>query len=109
MPIPRAGDIVLYSTDRQNFANATIGFVYKRPGGTTIDILVFTPSGWVDRRSVHHKDDPGWLESKHWGADGAWELAQITQDIQRAVDVLGAWQDAEEEKPVKGIKNVNGK
>jgi hypothetical protein len=36
-------------------------------------------------------------------------LAQITQDIQRAVDVLGAWQDAEEEKPVKGIKNVNGK
>lgn len=88
MPVPRVGDIVLYSNDPKNLSNATIGFVYKRPGGTTIDILVFTPTGWVDRRSVHHKDDPGWLESKHWIEDGAWDLAPITQDINLAVSLL---------------------
>lgn len=85
MPIPRAGDMVLFSPDPKNFDSATIGFCYKRPGGTTIDILVFTQSGWVDRRSVHHKDDPGWVEANHWLDDGAWDLAPITKDIQKAL------------------------
>jgi hypothetical protein len=90
MPVPRAGDIVLFSPDPKNFDNATIGFCYKRPGSSTIDILVFTPTGWVDRRSVHHRDDPGWIEAKHWNDDGAWDFAPITKDIQKAVTAATA-------------------
>lgn len=90
MPVPRVGDIVLFSVDPQNFDNATIGFVYKRPGGSTIDILAFTHTGWVDRRSVHHRSDPGWAEPNFWQEDGAWDFAPITQDIRKAVAAVNA-------------------
>lgn len=90
MPVPRTGDMVLFSIDHQNFNDATIGFVYKRPGGSTIDLLAFTPTGWVDRRSVHHKDDPGWQGETFWQADGAWDFAPITLDIRKAVAAANA-------------------
>lgn len=99
MPVPEIGDIVLFSVDHQNFDSATIGFVYKRPGGSTIDILAFTPSGWVDRRSVHHKNDPGWLEGNFWQDDGAWDFAPLTRDIRKALSASTA----------KERMNVNGK
>lgn len=84
MPRPNMGDVVLFSTDLHSFSDPTIGFVIKQPGDTTVHILTFTPTGWVDRPSVHHKDDP-LLKGDHGWADlGVWDFAPVTLAIYKA-------------------------
>jgi len=84
MPIPNMGDMVFFSTDVHNFSNPSIGFVMQTPGDSTVRILCFTPTGWVDRPSVHHKDDPSLAGSPGWAELGCWDFAPITKAIYAA-------------------------
>jgi hypothetical protein len=81
MPQPRPGDVVLFSTDYITFSNPTVGWVIGQPGDSTISILVFTPTGFVQRNSVHHKDDPAFKGDHGWHDLGCWDFAPITRDI----------------------------
>ena len=84
MPRPNMGDIVLFSTDIHTFSSPTIAFVIKDPGDSTVHLLSFTHSGWVDRPSVHHKDDPRIHGDNGWAELGVWDFAPMTQAIYKA-------------------------
>lgn len=85
MPRPNLGDVVLYSNDRHNFTNPCIGWVIKPPGNSTLQILTFTPTnGWVERPSVHHRDDPGNKEDNDWGVLGVWDFTDSAKAAMRA-------------------------
>lgn len=80
MPRPMLGDTVLFSTDMRNFSNPAVGWV-TAVGQTTITILTFTPGGFVQRTSVHHRNDPD-LEGDHgWQDLGCWDFASCTKAI----------------------------
>jgi hypothetical protein len=80
MPQPDLGDTVLFSTDMRTFSNPTVGWVVS-VGDTTISILTFTPGGFVQRDSVHHKDDPDLLGDHGWGDLGCWQFSKATAAI----------------------------
>lgn len=84
MPRPRMGDVVLFSTDIHGFSSPMIAFVTKEPGDSTVHLLSFTSSGWVDRPSVHHKDDPRIHGDNGWGELGVWDFAPMTTAIYKA-------------------------
>lgn len=84
MPKPNLGDVVLFSNDQQNFSNPCIGWVIKTPGDSTLQILTFTPQqGWVERPSVHHKDDPGIQQDNGWQALGCWDFTETAKAAMR--------------------------
>lgn len=75
MPAPSLGEVVLFSNDQHNFNDPCIGWVIKHPGDSTIQILTFTPTqGWIERPSVHHRDDPGIKLDNGWQALGCWDF-----------------------------------
>ncbi len=80
MPRPELGDTVLFSTDLQSFTNPAVGWVVAA-GDSTISILTFTSAGFVQRNSVHHKDDPGLLGEHGWHDLGCWQFAKGTAAI----------------------------
>jgi hypothetical protein len=90
MPRPAMGDIVMFSTDIHTFSNPTVGFVIQEPGDSTVRVLTFTPTGWVDRPSVHHKDDPNLHGDHGWADLGCWDFAPITQAIYKAASFANA-------------------
>jgi hypothetical protein len=90
MPVPELGDCVLFSTDMRGFSDPTVGWV-TGAGDTTISILTFTPGGFVQRHSVHHKDDPGILGDHGWHDLGCWKfskgaatLRELTQPAEKS-------------------------
>ena len=83
MPRPQPGDLILFSTDIHNFSDACIGWVTDERGECTVNLLAFTPSGFVQKSSVHHKDDPALLENPGWEALGCWDYAPLTTLIQK--------------------------
>lgn len=80
MPAPELGDAVLFSVDVAGFTDPTLGWVIK-VGDTTISILTFTPSGFVQRDSVHHKDDPSLQVELGWRDLGCWQFATSTATL----------------------------
>lgn len=75
MPKPSLGEVVLFSNDQTNFNDPCVGWVIRQPGDSTIQVLTFTPThGWIERPSVHHKDDPGILSDNGWQALGCWDF-----------------------------------
>lgn len=77
MPRPNVGDVVLYSNDMHNFSDPCVGWVVKEPGNSTLHILTFTPThGWIDRPSVHHRDDPGIKQDNGWEGLGVWDYTE---------------------------------
>ena len=83
MPRPNLGDTVLFSSDMSYFTNPSVGWVTS-VGETTISILTVTPGGFVQRSSVHHKDDPDLLGDHGWQDLGCWDFAET----QKAVNEL---------------------
>ena len=73
MPRPQPGDLILFSTDIHHFTNPCVGWVTDERGECTVNVLAFTASGFVQKSSVHHKDDPGIVENAEWARLGAWE------------------------------------
>jgi hypothetical protein len=65
MPEVQVGDLVFWHDDHTGSGDPTMGWVIERPGRETISILVFTQSaGFVEKKSVRHRDDPFWRESE---------------------------------------------
>jgi len=92
MPKPNLGDVVLFSLDQHTFSSPCIGWVIKEPGDSTIQILTFTPTaGWVERPSVHHRDDPGIKLDNGWDQLGVWDFTETTKNAmakkQKAAEV----------------------
>lgn len=73
MPKVNVGDCVLYSNDIHNFSDPTIGWVLKLPKESTITVLAFTAAGFVEKTSVHHKDDPSLHADHGWENLGVWD------------------------------------
>jgi len=80
MPKVEPGDVVLFSTDYITFSNPTIGWV-AQAGDSTISILTFTPTGFFQRDSVHHKDDPAFHGDHGWHDLGCWDFAASTRAL----------------------------
>ena len=72
------GDMVLWYPDPTSREEGSLGWVSCRPGANTINVLVWAPeSGFVEKPSVRHVDDPFWKESdlaQGWQRWGAFEL-----------------------------------
>lgn len=81
MSRPQPGDLVLFSTDVHHFSNPCIGWVTDERGECTVNLLTFTPAGFVQKTSVHHKDDPALLENPGWVEIGCWDYAPLTSMI----------------------------
>lgn len=79
MPKPQIGDVVLFSSDCMYFSNPTVGWVIQEPGDSTISILAFTATGFLQRNSVHHKDDPALKGDHGWHELGVWDFAPATR------------------------------
>lgn len=77
MPQPSLGDTVLFSMDLTGFGNPAVGWV-TQVGDTTINILTFTPGGFVERHSVHHRSDPSLHGDHGWQDLGCWDFAPAT-------------------------------
>jgi len=88
MPTVQIGDCVLFSMDMDNFSKPTIGWITREPGDSTVQILVFTNNGFVEKPSVHHKDDPSVHEDHGWQHLGCWDYAPQTRAIYGLKDVL---------------------
>lgn len=78
MPRPRVGDVVLFSTDVAGFTEPTIAWVTGDRGAATVNLLAFGPGGFVQKTSVHHRDDPGLKTEPGWAELGAWDFAPLT-------------------------------
>jgi hypothetical protein len=78
MPTTEVGDMVLWHDDPQGVATPSLGWIVERPGRETVSILTFSQSaGFVEKKSVRHRNDPFWRESENagnWQQWGAWEL-----------------------------------
>lgn len=84
MPRPQVGDVVLFSPDMHSFANPCIAFVIQEPGDSTVNLLTFTRTGWVERPSVHHRSDPNLSGDNGWADLGVWDFAPMTRAIYKA-------------------------
>lgn len=80
MPTPAMGDTVLFSPDMTGFSNPSVGWVTS-VGDSTISILTFTPNGFLQRDSVHHKDDPAISGDHGWHDLGCWQFAASTATL----------------------------
>ena len=80
MPLPEMGDVVLFSTDQRNFSDPTVGWV-TAIGQKTINILTITPTGFVQRSSCHHREDPDLLGDHGWQDLGTWDFSKTTAAV----------------------------
>lgn len=82
MPEVAVGDLVLWFDNPQSPIDPAMGWVVERPGRETISILVFSQThGFVEKKSVRHKDDPFWRESEvagNWMSWGCFDLHSST-------------------------------
>jgi len=83
-PIVRLGDMVYWYNDPMNPADPQVGWVCRRPGVNTVTILVFAPdSGFLEKPSVRHRDDPGLSENVMWRTWGCWEFSPMSKELAR--------------------------
>lgn len=79
------GDMVLYYSDPFASCEPLIGWIVKKPGAQTVSILCFSAeTGFVEKNSVRHKDDPFWKESESaasWARWGCYEPHPTTLAI----------------------------
>lgn len=73
VPDLTVGDMVLWYSNPFSPQDPAMGWVAKKPGATTITILVYAEdSGLIEKPSVRHVDDPFWKESESASAWGKW-------------------------------------
>lgn len=84
----RLGDCVYWYLDPLNPTDPQLGWVCRRPGQSTVSILVFAPDiGWVEKPSVRHINDTGLLENPAWQEWGCWDFADWLKDLKKAENV----------------------
>ena len=83
-PEVKPGDIVYWYRDPLNLRDPNVGIVVGPPGAMTITILLLgSQSGFVEKQSVRHKDDPGLRDNADWRLWGCWEYSSLTETIKR--------------------------
>ena len=97
-PELRVGDQVYFYDNPTNPQNPVMGWVVEPPGTQTISVLVFSQSaGFVEKKSVRHKDDPFWRESEvaqQWQKWGAYELHPVTELLPMLSQMIADWKIA---------------
>lgn len=92
MPEVGIGDMVLWYSDPVNRGESNMGWICKRPGSTTVSVLVWAENtGFVEKPSVRHKDDPFWKESEtaaSWQRWGCWDLHPHTEATKQVQALL---------------------
>lgn len=84
MPAVRIGDCVYWYHDPLTCAEPTLGWVCQRPGTNTVSVLVFSPfTGFQEKPSVRHRNDPGLQENSEWRQWGCWEYAPQTAQLRK--------------------------
>lgn len=73
MPDLSVGDMVLWYSNPFGPQDPVMGWVSRKPGTQTINILVWAEdAGFVEKPSVRHVDDPFWKTSDTASAWGKW-------------------------------------
>jgi hypothetical protein len=87
-PEVRLGDPVYWYHDPTSMADPCIGWISRRPGAHTVCILIFAPdSGFQEKMSVRHKDDPGLHENPAWRQWGCWEFSPAHKQAMRVHEI----------------------
>lgn len=91
-PTLSVGNMVLFYSDPIGTCEPMIGWVLKEPGKQTISILCFSDTtGFVEKASVRHKQDPFWRESDSasaWSKWGAYEVHPDTLALQEVKSLV---------------------
>lgn len=83
-PPLKIGDAVYWYHDPLTCAEPTLGWVSQKPGIKTCNVLVFSPfTGFQEKPSVRHRDDPGLQENADWREWGCWEYAPQTAQLKK--------------------------
>jgi hypothetical protein len=110
-PALRIGDSVYWHHDPLNCNDPLLGWVIQRPGVNTVSILVFSPNtGFQEKPSVRHKDDPGLQENAEWRQWGCWEYAPQTAQLKKMESAMAQIASVSEQlaiarKQTSGNKN----
>lgn len=87
LPELTVGDKVLWHDNPTaiNRNTACSGIISRRPGKFTVAVLIWAEeSGWVEKMSVRHKDDPFWRTAdtaQSWMQWGCFELHPETEAL----------------------------
>jgi hypothetical protein len=83
-PQVRVGDSVYWYHDPLNCNEPTLGWIVERPGVMTVSVLTFSPNtGFLERPSVRHKDDPGLQENADWRQWGCWDFTPQSAQLRK--------------------------
>lgn len=105
MPDLMVGDMVLWYSNPLVLQDPVMGWVSRKPGLQTINILVWAEdAGFVEKPSVRHASDPFWRESETaaaWGKWGAFDLHPNTKALKELQGLLTRQKiEAAKKKPV---------
>lgn len=89
-PSVELGYQVWYHRDPTNLSDPSVGWVSRRPGASTLCIVVWAGGGLVEKLSVRHKDDPGLQENQQWRQWGCWELSPMQKALNKAAEMATA-------------------
>lgn len=85
------GTQVYFYRDPLTLADPTMGFVCRRPGANTVNIMLFSPSGGlVEKMSVRHKDDPGLKDNESWRQWGCWDFSDLEKSIRKILPLTAS-------------------
>lgn len=110
-PVPRIGDSVYWYHDPLNCHEPTLGWVVQRPGAFTVSILTFSPNtGFLEKPSVRHRDDPGLQENSDWRQWGCWEFTPQSAQLRKMDGLVSQIANLTEQvaiarKQIGGTKN----
>lgn len=92
MPELAIGDMVLFYDNPFSPQDASMGWISSKPGTQTVKILVWGENtGFVEKQSVRHKDDPFWKTSETasaWGKWGAFDIHPNTRALKELQAML---------------------
>lgn len=72
------GDLVLWYSNPFNPQDGAMGWISSKPGTQTVKILVWAENtGFVEKPSVRHRDDPYWTESPMAGNTQQWGCYEL--------------------------------
>ncbi len=108
-PSARIGDTVYWHNDPLSCSDPCLGWVCERPGVKTVTILSFSPNtGFQEKSSVRHKDDPGLSENAEWRRWGCWEYAPVTAQLRKLDGMMAQIVAATENLALSRKQNNSG-